>query len=78
MTLDSPITPEEEEIIRLVRNLQAKQAEVAEAEARRVAARAEVIAERANAENMRREFIDQMRERGIADPEALLRRVGRG
>jgi len=78
MTLDSPITPDEEEIIRLVRNLQAKQAEVAEAEARRVAARAEVIAERANAENMRREFIDQMRERGVTDPEALLRRVGRG
>lgn len=74
MTLDSPITPDEEEIIRLVRNLQAKQAEVAEAEARRVAARAEVIAERANAENMRREFIDQMRERGVTDPEALLRR----
>jgi len=78
MPLDSPITPDEEEIIRLVRNLQAKQAEVAEAEARRVAARAEVIAERANAENMRREFIDQMRERGVTDPEALLRRVGRG
>jgi len=76
MTLDSPITPDEEEIIRLVRNLQAKQIEAAEAQAARVVARERAIAERANAENMRREFIDQMRERGIADPEALLRRVG--
>ena len=77
MTLDSPITPEEEEIIRLVRNLQAKQAEVAAADAARAEARQTAIAERANAENMRREFIAQMRERGINDPEALLRRVER-
>lgn len=77
MTLDSPITPEEEEIIRLVRNLQAKQAEIAEAEAARTEARGKAIAERANAENMRREFVEQMRERGVTDPEALLRRVER-
>lgn len=76
MALDSPITPEEEEIITLVRNLQAKQAEVAEAEAARRVAKAAAIAERANHENMRREFIAEMRSRGITDPEALLRRNG--
>ena len=76
MTLDSPITPEEEEIVTLIRNLQAKQAEVAEAEAARRAAKTAAIAERANHENMRREFIAEMRRRGIPDPEALLRRPG--
>lgn len=76
MTLDSPITPEEEEIVALLRNLQAKQVEVAEAEAARRAAKAAAIAERANHENMRREFIAEMRRRGIPDPEALLRRNG--
>lgn len=77
MTLEPPITPEEEDIIRRVRALQAKSAEVAQAQANRVAAREQVIAERANAENMRREFVEQMRERGVTDPEALLRRVER-
>lgn len=76
MTLDSPITPEEEEIITLVRNLKAKQVEVAAAELARRDAKAKVIAERANHENMRREFITEMRSRGITDPEALLRRHG--
>ena len=77
MTLEPPITPDEEDIIRLVRTLQAKAVEVADAQANRVAARETVIAERANAENMRREFTKQMRERGIADPEALVRRAQR-
>lgn len=75
MTLDSPITPEEEEIIVLVRNLQAKQVELAEAEQARVVAKAKVIAERANTENLRRHFIEEMRRRGVSDPDALLRRV---
>lgn len=74
MTLEPPITPDEEDIIRRVRALQAKQAEVAEAQANRVAARETAIAERANEENMRRELAQDMRERGVADPEALLRR----
>lgn len=74
MALDPPITPDEEDIVRRVRALQAKRAEVAEAQANRVAAREQVIAERANEENLRQEFVADMREQGIADPEVLLRR----
>lgn len=74
MALEPPITPDEEDIIRRVRALQAKRAEVVAAQANRVAAREQVIAERANEENMRREFVDEMRERGITDPDELLRR----
>jgi hypothetical protein len=73
--LDSPITPEEEEIVAMVRTLQAKQVELAEAEQARVAAKAKVIAERARTENLRRNFIDEMRKRGVSDPDALLRRI---
>ena len=75
MSLDSPITPEEEEIVAMVRTLQAKQVELAAAEQARVAAKAKVIAERARTENLRRNFIDEMRKRGVSDPDELLRRI---
>lgn len=73
MTLEPPITPDEEDMIRQVRSLRAKQAELAQAEADRLAARSAVVAERANAENLRQAFIDEMRKGGIDNPEVLLR-----
>lgn len=74
MALDPPITPDEEDIIRRIRTLQAKQAELDAAQASRVAAREQVIAERANEENLRRDFAREMRDQGITDSDSLLRR----
>ena len=61
----------------MVRTLQAKQVELAAAEQARVAAKAKVIAERANTENLRKAFIEEMRVRGVSDPDALLRKFDR-
>ena len=74
MTLEPPITAEEEDLIRRVRAMQAKQTEIAEAEETRSQAKARSQAEQANLDNLRREFAETMRERGITNPDALLRR----
>lgn len=74
MTLEPPITAEEEDLIRRVRAMQAKQTEITEAEETRSQARAQSQSARAGYENLRREFAETMRERGITNPDALLRR----
>lgn len=73
MTLDPALTADEEDTIRLIRSLQAKQAQIAEAEATAATSAETAKVERANAENLRREFADRMHERGITNPDALLR-----
>lgn len=77
MALDPAITPEEEDTIRLIRSLQAKQAEIADAETTAASAAASAAAARANAENLRKEFATRMHERGITNPDALLRKQQR-
>lgn len=77
MPLDPPITAEEEDLIRRVRAMQAKQAEIADAEAKKAQADAQAQSARAGYENLRREFAETMGERGITNPDALLRRRDR-
>lgn len=73
MALDPPITADEESIVRILRSLRAKQSEIATAEATARSSTQQADAARDGYENLRREFIDQMRKRGVTNPEALMR-----
>ena len=77
MALDPPLTQDEEDMVLLVRSLQTKETEVAGAEQTASDSSVRASAERAGLRNLRREFTNQMRKRGIDNPEALLRRRNR-
>lgn len=73
MALDPPLTQSEEDLILLVRSLQDKEVEVAEAADDERQAEASVRDGRADLVRLRREFAGQLRKRGIDNPEALMR-----
>jgi len=77
MALDPPLTADEESIIRILRSLRAKQAEIANAETAARTSTEQADTARDAYDALRREFSDQMRKRGVANPDALMREQGR-
>lgn len=73
MALDPPITADEESIIRILRSLQDRRDEIVTAETAARNSTEQADTARNGYENLRREFTEQMRKRGVTNPQALMR-----